>query len=107
MLRHHYERHIENAPGEANGETPSAYVLAAGYTRDSPWVIKINPNGLLNHFEDIGFHAIGTAAPMAQQAGALLAHFRMIERSIDHGVVVVIRVLDALAQDLTECWWSA
>jgi proteasome beta subunit len=33
---------------------------------------------------------------MAQQAGVLLAHFRMTERDVDYGVVAVLRVLDAL-----------
>jgi len=32
---------------------------------------------------------------MAQQAGALLAQYRMTERSVDHGVVAAMRVLDA------------
>ncbi|HEX6235857.1 MAG TPA: hypothetical protein VFZ68_01615, partial [Acidimicrobiales bacterium] len=48
-------------------------------------------------YEDIGFHAIGSGAPMAQQAGALLAHFRMTERPVAYGVVVAQRVLDALS----------
>ena len=33
---------------------------------------------------------------MAQQAGALLAHFQMTERDVDHGVMAAVRVLDAL-----------
>ena len=33
---------------------------------------------------------------MAQQAGALLAHFRMTERDVDYGVVAVVRMLDTL-----------
>ena len=33
---------------------------------------------------------------MAQQAGSLLAHFRMTERDVDYGVVAAVRVLDAL-----------
>ena len=33
---------------------------------------------------------------MAQQAGALLAHFRMTERDVDYGVVAVVRILDTL-----------
>ena len=49
----------------------------------------------------LGDHAAwgGSGAAMAQQAGALLAQYRMTERSVDHGVVAVMRVLDAL--DLT------
>ena len=33
---------------------------------------------------------------MAQQAAALLAHFQMPDRDVDHGVLAVVRVLDAL-----------
>ena len=33
---------------------------------------------------------------MAQQAHALLGHFRMTERDVDYGVVAALRVLDAL-----------
>lgn len=33
---------------------------------------------------------------MAQQADALLANFRMIERGVDYGLVAALRVLDAL-----------
>jgi proteasome beta subunit len=98
VLRHHYDHFIEDVPGEQKDGTPSAYVLAAGYADDGPWIVEINPNALVSHYEDVGFHAIGTGAPMAQQAGALLAHFRMIERSIEHGVVAVVRVLDALSR---------
>jgi proteasome beta subunit len=33
---------------------------------------------------------------MARQAGALLAHFQMSDRDVDHGVLVAVRVLDTL-----------
>jgi proteasome beta subunit len=98
ILRHHYEHFIDEVPGEPPGGGPSAYVLAAGYSRGEQFIVEINPHAMVSHYEDIGFHAIGSGAPMAQQAGALLAHFRMIDRSVDHGVVAAVRVLDALAQ---------
>jgi 20S proteasome alpha/beta subunit len=98
VLRHHYEHFIADVPGEDGGATPSAYVLAAGYADEQPWIIEINPNAMVSHYEDIGFHAIGSGAPLAQQAGALLAHFRMMDRRIDYGVVAAVRVIDALAQ---------
>ncbi len=46
----------------------------------------------------MGFHDRMTVvgAAMAQQAGALLAHFRMTERDIDYGVVAAVRILDTL-----------
>lgn len=96
VLRHHYDNFIEHVPGEESAGTPSAYVLATGYAKGEPFIIEINPNGMVGRYEDIGFHAVGSGAPMAQQAGALLAHFRMTERSVEHGVVAAVRVLDAL-----------
>jgi proteasome beta subunit len=99
VLQHHYEHFIADVPGEEGGGGPSAYVLVAGYTGDDPFIVEINPHGMVSRYEDIGFHAIGSGAPMAQQAGVLLAHFRMTERSVDHGVLAALRVLRAL--DLT------
>jgi proteasome beta subunit len=96
VLQYHYEHFIEDVPGEKTAGTPSAYVLAAGYRDGEPWIVEINPNGMVSHYEDIGFHAVGSGAPMAQQAGALLAHFQMKERSVLHGVVAAVRVLEAL-----------
>lgn len=98
VLRHHYDNFIEEVPGEESGGTPSAYILAAGYSDEEPWIVEINPTGMVSHYEDIGFHAIGSGAPMAQQAGALLSHFHMTERTVDYGVVAAVRVLDALRQ---------
>ncbi|MEX2486068.1 MAG: hypothetical protein WD377_00480, partial [Nitriliruptoraceae bacterium] len=97
VLRHHYANFITVVPGEEPGGTPSAYVLAAGYSHGDPFIVKVDPSGLIARYEEVGFHAIGSGAPMAQQAAALLGHFRMMERDVDHGVVAVVRVLDALA----------
>jgi 20S proteasome alpha/beta subunit len=97
VLKHHYENFIPEIPGEPEPATPSAYVVAAGYSQEQPFIVEINPNGMVSRYEDIGFHAVGSGAPMAQQAGVLLSHFRMPERTVDFGVVAVIRVLDALA----------
>ena len=97
ILRHHYEHYIEDVPGEDVPGTPSTYLLAAGYTGDEPWIVEINPHAMLGRYEDIGFHAVGSGAPMAQQAGALLAHFRMPERPVVYGTVAAVRVLEALS----------
>ncbi|MGC5050947.1 proteasome protein [Micromonospora sp. DT48] len=96
VFKKHYEKYIPNVPGEDDGGGVSAYLLAAGYSQDKPWIVEINPNGLIGRYEDVGFHAIGSGAPMAQQAGALLSHFRMIKRSVEYGVVSIVRVLEAL-----------
>lgn len=96
ILRHHYENFIAEVPGEGEAQTPSAYLLAAGYSGDDPWIIEVNPHGMVLRYEEIGFHAIGSGAPMAQQAGSLLAHFRMTDRPVVYGEVAAVRVLDAL-----------
>lgn len=96
VLKHHYDGFIPEVPGQEKAGTPATYVLAAGYVDDEPFIIDIDPHGLLGHHEVTGFQAIGSGAPMAQQAHALLAHFRMTERDLDYGVVAALRVLEAL-----------
>jgi proteasome beta subunit len=97
VLRHHYDLFIPAVPGEEVQGTPSAYVLAAGYSHGAPFIVKVDPTGLVGRYEEVGFHAIGSGAPMAQQAGALLGHFQMAERDVGYGVVAMVRVIDALA----------
>ncbi|MCF6369282.1 Ntn hydrolase family protein [Rhizobium halophilum] len=99
ILRYHYETFIEDVPGEEGGGTPSAYVMAAGWRDGEPWIIEITPSGMIGHYADIGFHAIGSGAAMAQQAGSLLSHFHITKRSVRFGCAAVLRVLHAL--DLT------
>ena len=96
VLKHHYENFIPNVPGKETGGTPATYVLAAGYIGDEPFIIDIDPNGLIGHYEETGFQAVGSGAAMAQQAHALLSHFRMSERDVEYGVLAALRVLDAL-----------
>ncbi|OBB43558.1 proteasome protein [Mycobacterium sp. 852002-51961_SCH5331710] len=96
VLKHHYENFIEDVPAGKPGATPATYVLAAGYANGKPFIVDIDPHGLIGHYEEIGFHAVGSGSPMAQQAHALLAHFGMTERGVDYGVVAALRVLDAL-----------
>lgn len=97
LLRHHYETFIEQVPGEStSGATPATYVLVAGYAHGEPFIVDIDPHGLIGRYEEVGFHAIGSGSAMAQQAGTLLAHFKMTDRDVDLGVVAAVRVLDAL-----------
>ena len=92
-----YDNFVVEVPGKAaGGATPATYVLAAGYSGDEPFIVDLDPHGLIGRYEVVGFHAVGSGAAMAQQAGVLLAQYRMIERSVDHGVAAVMRVLDAL-----------
>jgi len=98
VLRHHYDTFIPDVPGEETKGGPAAYVLAVGYSHGEPFVVEINPNGMIGHYEDIGFHAVGSGSAMAQQAGALLGHFDVRERPVDYGVAAAVRTLDALAR---------
>ncbi|MFN7025229.1 MAG: proteasome protein [Pseudorhizobium sp.] len=99
ILRHHYDTFIADVPGDEGGGTPSAYVMAAGWRNGEPWILEITPSGMIGHYADIGFHAIGSGAAMAQQAGSLLSHFNLGKRSLRFGCAAVLRVLSAL--DLT------
>lgn len=99
ILRHHYETFIPDVPGEEGSGTPSAYVMAAGWRDGEPWIVEITPSGMIGHYGDLGFHAIGSGAAMAQQAGSLLSHFQITKRSLRFGSAAVLRVLEAL--DLT------
>ena len=96
VFQHHYSTFISDVPGVKPGATPATYVLAAGYAGDRPFIIDIDPHGLIGHHDVTGFQAVGSGAPMAQQAHALLAHFQVAERSVEYGVVTALRVLDAL-----------
>ena len=103
VLRRHYDQFVEQVPGEKqSGATPATYVLAAGFAEGEPFIVDIDPHGLIGRYEEVGFHAVGSGAAMAQQAGALLAHFRMTERDVDYGVVAVVRILDTLRDHLAE-----
>jgi proteasome beta subunit len=96
VLKHHYENFIADVPGQEAAGTPATYILAAGYAGEVPFIVDLDPNGLIGHHEETGFQAVGSGAPMAQQAHALLAHFQMTDRDVDYGVVAALRVLDAL-----------
>jgi proteasome beta subunit len=96
VFKRHYANFIEDVPAQHSAGTPATYILAAGYSGDQPFIIDLDPNGLIGHYEEVGFQAVGSGAAMAQQAHALLGHFRMTERGVEYGVVAALRVLDAL-----------
>ena len=98
ILRHHYDTFIPDIPGEEGGGTPSAYVMAAGWRDGEPWIIEITPSGMIGHYAEIGFHAVGSGAALAQQAGSLLSHFHLTKRTVRFGCAAVLRVLKALDQ---------
>ena len=96
IMQHHYDNFIPEVPGQEAAGTPATYVLAAGYVGETPFIIDLDPNALLGHHEETGFQAIGSGAPMAQQAHALLTQYQVADRDVNYGVVAALRVLDAL-----------
>ena len=96
IFKHHYENFIADVPEAKPGATPATYVLAAGYAGGEPFIVDMDPHGLIGHHEETGFQAVGSGSPMAQQAYALLASYQTAKRGVDYGVVAALRVLDAL-----------
>jgi 20S proteasome alpha/beta subunit len=96
VLERHYKNFISDVPGGKPGATPATYVLAAGYVDDRPFIVDLDPHGLIGHHEETGFQAVGSGSPMAQQAHALLTQFQVRDRGVEYGVVAALRVLDAL-----------
>lgn len=96
IFKHHYTNFIEEVPGGKPGATAATDVLAPGYAADVPFIVDIDPDGLIGHYEETGFGAVGSGAPMAQQAHALLSNFQVRDRGVDYGVVAALRVLDTL-----------
>jgi 20S proteasome alpha/beta subunit len=66
VFKHHYADFIQDVPGKKAAGTPATYVLAAGYAADGPFIVDLDPNGLIGHYEETGFQAVGSGAPMAQ-----------------------------------------
>lgn len=95
VLQAHYNNFIPNVPGLAPG-SPATGVLAAGYSKDSgAWIVEVDPRCQYTHYDELGFHAIGSAAGFAQLANALMAHFEPKNRPLSHGMLVAYRVMDA------------
>jgi proteasome beta subunit len=60
----------------------------------SPWIHEIDHQCNITDYEERGFHAIGSGAPFAQLANALVAHFEVRQRPVEHGKLVAHRVMD-------------
>ena len=77
VLKHHYENFIAAVPGQEAAAPPPRTSSPLGIPAISRFIVDLDPNGLIGHHETTGFQAVGSGAPMAQQAHALLAHFRV------------------------------
>lgn len=96
VLRTYYSRYIPVVPGKAQRGSAETIMLATGYTEDGgPWIIEIDAHCMQTHYEERGFHAIGSAAGFAQMANALMAHFDVRNRPVAYGELVAYRAMRA------------
>jgi hypothetical protein len=93
-----YQGHLD-PPGQYPS-SPGTSVLFCGMTGAAatgvPWILEVSANGTGQRYEDFGFHAIGTGGDMARLAHATLLHYNLRERPIQHGKVVVYRMMEAV-----------
>jgi hypothetical protein len=95
VLLQHYTPYLPQVPGIPIA-SPATSVLACGLgPGDAPWIIEVDPHCAMSHYEDLGFHAIGSGAGFAQLASALMAHFDVRLRPVRHGLLLAYRVMDA------------
>jgi proteasome beta subunit len=95
VLQRHYSNHLMPVPG-LGVSSPASAVLAAGLDSDGqPYIIEVDPYCTYTRYEDLGFHAIGSAAGFAQLANALMAHFRAPEQPLAQCKLVTYRVMDS------------
>lgn len=98
ILERHYASFLPNVPN-VRPASPATSSLACGYTADGePWIIEVDHYCAYAHYEERGFHAIGSGAGFAQMANALMAHFQTKDRPLSHGVLVAYRAIDAIIE---------
>lgn len=96
VLKTHYDRYLEMPDGQRSS-SPASSFLAAGYGKeDEPYIVEVDPNCTASRYDELGFHSIGSGAAFARMAQALMAHFRVRESPLSHGLLVAYRVLDAV-----------
>ncbi len=94
VLSRHYQAVIQ-APNWQQAQ-PATAALACGYSKTTgSWIVEVDPNCMYTHYGKSGFHAVGSAAGFALLGGALLAHFRPAEKTLEHGKLIAYRVINA------------
>lgn len=100
--RETYKVHL-NTPNQYPS-SPATSVMFCGMTGPPtdchPWILEVNHDGTGQQYEEIGFHAIGSGGDMARLAHATLLHYDLRKRSIEHGKVVVYRMLEAVLSSM-------
>lgn len=94
VLKRHYDTVLQ-APNWQQMQ-PATAALACGYHKtNGSWIVEVDPNCQYTHYDKRGFHAVGSAAGFALLGGALLAHFRPAEKTLEHGKLIAYRVINA------------
>ena len=66
VLRHHYATFVPEVPGQAGRRRDAGDVRArGGLHRRRPFLVDVDPHGLIGRYEEVGFHAVGSGAAMA------------------------------------------
>jgi len=97
ILQKHYGAHIN--PPNLPPSSPASSILTCGLdSRGNPWIIEIDPACTCTHYEQRGFHAIGSGAGFAQVANLLMAHFQAKDRPIEHGKLIAYRTINSVIE---------
>jgi ATP-dependent protease HslVU (ClpYQ) peptidase subunit len=97
-----YLRHLN--PPNMYPSSPATSVIFCGMTGPAtacePWILEVGVKGTGQQYESIGFHAIGSGGDMARLAHATLRHYDLRTRPIEHGKVVLYRMLEAVLSSI-------
>jgi 20S proteasome alpha/beta subunit len=97
VLQKHYDQFIQ-PPGHET-QSPATGGIVCGYDASGlPFILELAPTGMVSHYEDNGFCAIGSGGAFAGMANALLAHFDLPNKSVSTGKLVAFRVTNAVIQ---------
>jgi 20S proteasome alpha/beta subunit len=89
---------VLQAPNYTRAE-PATAALACGYQKGrGSWIVEVDPNCVSSHYGARGFHAVGSGAGFALLGGALLAHFRPAEKTLEHAKLIAYRVIHTVIE---------
>jgi proteasome beta subunit len=97
IMETHYNGFIQRVPNFLPS-SPATSFLLCGMSGAEPWIAEIDPQNQLTDYTPRGFHAIGSGAPFALMANALLAHFETHAHDLDYGKLVAYRTIEAVIE---------
>lgn len=85
----------EYIPAAQGLPVPTAHIVAAGFTKQRPWILEIDPNGTDTLHDSFGFCAIGSGGLFAHHAVVDIRHHSVQEQSTFYGEVLAHRVVSS------------